>query len=326
MILADKIILLRKKQGWSQEELAERLEVSRQSVSKWESGLSIPDLNKIIGMSELFGVSTDYLLKDEIEEPSFSEPKEEPEESVRMLEAEEANAYLDTVDRISWRMAFAVLLCILSPVCLIVLGGLASETVLTMSEGMAACIGLVTLFSLVGIAVAIFIPNGIILSKYAYLEQEPFTLAYGVKGIVEKRKQTYSSHYIALLTVGTLLCIVSVIPLLVFGSLGAKDAVLICCTGLILVLCSIGVFLMVRACYINGSFERVLQTGEFSAKKKRIAKENELADGAYWGIATAIYLLTSFLTSAWHITWIIWVIAGAFNPLFLYLIEKNKKS
>ena len=67
MILADKIITLRKKQGWSQEELAEKLEVSRQSVSKWEGGLSVPDLNKIIAMSTLFGVSTDFLLKDELE-------------------------------------------------------------------------------------------------------------------------------------------------------------------------------------------------------------------------------------------------------------------
>ena len=45
MILADKIIDLRKKNGWSQEELAEQLGVSRQSVSKWESGMSVPDLN-----------------------------------------------------------------------------------------------------------------------------------------------------------------------------------------------------------------------------------------------------------------------------------------
>ena len=68
MILADKIIKLRKQQGWSQEQLAEMLNVSRQSVSKWEGGLSIPDLDKIIKMSSLFGVSTDYLLKDELEE------------------------------------------------------------------------------------------------------------------------------------------------------------------------------------------------------------------------------------------------------------------
>ena len=63
MILADKIIDLRKKNGWSQEELASQLGVSRQSVSKWESGQSIPDLDRILKMSTIFGVSTDYLLR-----------------------------------------------------------------------------------------------------------------------------------------------------------------------------------------------------------------------------------------------------------------------
>ena len=61
MILADKIIELRKKNGWSQEELAEKLHVSRQAVSKWEGAQSVPDLNKIISMADIFGVSTDYL-------------------------------------------------------------------------------------------------------------------------------------------------------------------------------------------------------------------------------------------------------------------------
>ena len=68
MILADKIMRLRKQNGWSQEELAEKMGISRQSVSKWESGTSIPDLDKIIKMSGIFGVTTDYLLKDDIEE------------------------------------------------------------------------------------------------------------------------------------------------------------------------------------------------------------------------------------------------------------------
>ena len=67
MILADKVMALRKKNGWSQEELAEKLNISRQSVSKWESGASLPDIDKIIALSSLFGVSTDYLLKEELE-------------------------------------------------------------------------------------------------------------------------------------------------------------------------------------------------------------------------------------------------------------------
>ena len=61
MALADKIIDLRKKAGWSQEQLAEHLDISRQSVSKWESGASVPELDKIIKISDLFGVTTDYL-------------------------------------------------------------------------------------------------------------------------------------------------------------------------------------------------------------------------------------------------------------------------
>ena len=67
MILADKIIELRKKSGWSQEELAEKMNVSRQSVSKWEGAQSVPDMERILRLSEIFGVSTDYLLKDDLE-------------------------------------------------------------------------------------------------------------------------------------------------------------------------------------------------------------------------------------------------------------------
>ena len=67
MILAEKIAEQRKKNGWSQEELAEKLSVSRQSVSKCESDQSVPDLNRVLKLAEIFGVATDYLLKDEIE-------------------------------------------------------------------------------------------------------------------------------------------------------------------------------------------------------------------------------------------------------------------
>ena len=60
MLLSEKIMSLRKRNGWSQEELAQKLGVSRQSVSKWESMASMPDIQKIMAMSELFGVSTEF--------------------------------------------------------------------------------------------------------------------------------------------------------------------------------------------------------------------------------------------------------------------------
>lgn len=63
MNMADRIQYLRKTKGLSQEELANKVGVSRQAVSKWESGQSTPDIEKIIIMSELFEVTTDYILK-----------------------------------------------------------------------------------------------------------------------------------------------------------------------------------------------------------------------------------------------------------------------
>ena len=93
MILADKIINLRKKAGWSQEELAEQLNVTRQSVSNWEGARAVPDMEKVVQMSRIFGVSTDYLLKDEIEEDNSEDNvqviSEQPLRKVTMEEASE---------------------------------------------------------------------------------------------------------------------------------------------------------------------------------------------------------------------------------------------
>ncbi len=92
MNISEKILKLRKEKGLSQEAFAEKLGVSRQSVSKWESGGTLPDIDKIIAMSELFGVSTDYLLKDETPETAVpDEPSEEIAETP-------SDTYEDEVD------------------------------------------------------------------------------------------------------------------------------------------------------------------------------------------------------------------------------------
>ena len=69
MTFCEKLADLRRRSGMSQEQLADRLGVTRQSVSKWESGTAMPELVKLIALSELFDVSVDYLVKDWIEDP-----------------------------------------------------------------------------------------------------------------------------------------------------------------------------------------------------------------------------------------------------------------
>jgi len=84
-VLSDKLYQLRKKSGLSQEQLAEQLNVSRQSISKWESGVSTPESEKLIAISEYFGVTLDYLMKDVEEEPPKKESGEKPERRGRSI-------------------------------------------------------------------------------------------------------------------------------------------------------------------------------------------------------------------------------------------------
>ena len=114
MILADKIVFLRKKAGWSQEELAEKLGVTRQSVSKWEGAQSVPDMDKVVSMSRLFGVTTDYLLKDELEEEAPCAAAEDVDTPLRRVSMEQASAYLALRRAAAPKIAVATALAILA--------------------------------------------------------------------------------------------------------------------------------------------------------------------------------------------------------------------
>ena len=72
MTFSEKLYKLRKHKGLSQEQLAERLAVSRQAISKWESGTAMPESEKLLVISRFFGVSLDYLMKDELEDEDCS--------------------------------------------------------------------------------------------------------------------------------------------------------------------------------------------------------------------------------------------------------------
>ena len=74
MKLSEKIVTLRKQKGWSQEELADKLNVSRQAVGKWETETALPEVDKILQLATLFDVSTDSLLNDDVQLPQTQQP------------------------------------------------------------------------------------------------------------------------------------------------------------------------------------------------------------------------------------------------------------
>ena len=114
MKLNDKIYELRKKEGLSQEALAEKLGVSRQSVSKWETGEATPEVGKLLALSKLFGVTTDYLLDDEAEEEKEAEM---PSSSFEVTSVNEAPTKKSKNS--ARKLLIALLICIL--LCIFVL-------------------------------------------------------------------------------------------------------------------------------------------------------------------------------------------------------------
>ena len=313
MILADKIIELRKKSGWSQEELADRLGVSRQSISKWEGAQSVPDMNRILKISEVFGVSTDYLLKDELSLPDIVDTIPVDTDSVvKRVSMEEASSFLQFKDVESSRVSLGVMLCIFSPVLLIILAALQEAGRIGLSENQAAGIGLAALLVLIATAVALFVVTSIQGNRYEYMEKEAIDTEYGVDGMAREKQEKFRPAYTGQLTSGIVLCVASVIPLflsmILYG--GDDDLPYTISAGILLILVGLGVYLIVRASIIWGGTCMLLEEGDYTRRKKEEERKNAPVAAIYCGLAVAIYLGYSFVTNRWDQSWIIWPVAG----------------
>ena len=330
MMMADKIILERKKNGWSQEELADRLHVSRQSVSKWEGAQSVPDLNKVIAMADLFGVSTDYLLKDELEElpmvQEMSVTVDQEGEAVRMVSLDEAHSYLSAAERSARQISVGVMLCILSPILLIIGASAGAAGLIPLTEDQASILGCIILMLIVAAAVFLFVKNGMQLLKYDYLENELIDTEYGVISLAKERKQEYEHSHLMGMTVGVILCVLSAVPIL-GAALAAEDNELLMSVGvgITLVLIAVGVWQIVRVSIIWESYQKLLEEGDYTRKKKR--SKDSVLSGIYWAIVTAVYLGWSFWSMEWHRTWIIWPVAGVLYAVVRSIEEamQNRK-
>lgn len=306
MILADKIVRLRKKNGWSQEELAEQMNVSRQAVSKWEGAQAIPDLEKLLQLSKLFGVTTDYLLKDEKEGEEFTD---DITVSVRQVSLDEAYAFLAWRKTAALWIAAATFLCIISVIPLLLLGAASESPAYHISEDVAGGAVLIFLLVIVAIAVAMFSFCGFKNTPYTFLEKEPFEPLYGVEGMVRERQKAYQKTYMKGNIIATCLCILSPITLFI-GMFSGDDFFIITMLALTMVIAGIGVTLFILVGVPWASMQKLLKEGDYSEKNRRREPLTRAVSGIYWLSATAIYLGWSFATEQWNFTWIVWPIAG----------------
>lgn len=326
MILADKIIRLRKKNGWSQEDLAEKMNVSRQAVSKWEGTQTIPDLGKILQLASLFGVTTDYLLKDEIEDEEFI--SDSSDSVIKKVSLEEAHQFIEHRKWASFRIAIATFMCILSPITLFILIGASETGVFPISEESAVLYGLIALFLIVAAAVAIFVHCGFKNDPYKYLDEvAPIELEYGVKGMVQDKQKAFRHTYTRSNIIAICLCVVSPV-LLITAAFGNDGFLVLVMLAVTMLLAGIGVFMFILNGVQWASMQKLLREGDYSPEGLRKSGVKEAVGWAYWLALTAIFLWWSFAKNAWEISWLVFLLGGLLFAAVMAIcdvfLDKNK--
>ena len=332
MRLAEKIFTERKRLGLSQEQFAEQMEVSRQAVSKWESGQSMPDLDKLVLMSQIFGVTTDYLLKEEGDitpeyekEPtqaSYSEKEINSsgddlayeEGKIRKLRTEEVEEYQAVYFKSAQRISWGVFLCIISVVLYS-----AVNTYLLLAEGITMRGGLaaVPILLCAAAAVAIFVSSSMRLERYTFFKTEPFILPEKEKERLEGEYEKFYKVFTFRITAGVVLCIAAVIGCVIcnatYDTTGNPVWEDIAAMVLFAVI-AIAVRFFVLAGMEKDCYDVLLQQNGFTRVRKKERKESEeiigTVAGVYWCLVTTGYLGYSFITHDWGRSWIVWPVAG----------------
>ncbi len=295
MSVAENLQTLRKKHGITQEQLADELGVSRQAISKWETGEAFPETDKLIALCERFGVSCDTLLRGTVSEPDLPDRKDGKNEKRR-------------IDRFSLMMAFGVG---------IILFGIA-VCVLLCGFGKLYGNDLLNVFG--GASVLLCVACSVFLFVYGGITNENFKKANPERQSVpaedaEKFLRRFPLAMAALISGVMLLVVMLVLGFALFADGDTKQDELIGCivatvffAGLSVCvggLCLMGIR---REGYTAaGTRSEARADGERESTLKRLAGG---ISGAIMMTATVVFLLCGFLGDFWHPAWVVFPIGG----------------
>ena len=331
MTFSEKISALRKQKGWSQEELAEKLMVTRQAVSKWESAQSMPDLDKLVQLSEALDVSTDYLLKDEQAQSAPVPAAAEQTVKPRHVTQEEAKRFLQLQMAAIPKTTLGVALCVWSPIALIGLPVLRSTFNWGFPEEICSGIGLCVLLVMVAAGVALLLTAGGTLREFEYLEREPIETDNGAREQALHMQREMASFCTRQNTIGVVLCILSVLPLFALMCVpGVPDGYYSLAVCALLLLVGIACLLLVRTGSMRGAVDKLLEQGDYTRENKAKSRFVGAVSAAYWLVVTAAFLFYTFCPNGNgqpQYSWFIWAIAGVlYGALMAALSVYRKKS
>lgn len=205
-----------------------------------------------------------------------------------------------------------------------ILSVMSEKAIYNISENVAAGIGMITLLIFIANAVTLFILSSSKTSAFEFLENEIFETSYGVTGMVKERKEEYRESYTKNIAIGVCFCVLSLVPLFAAIIISEDDLFMVSMVAVMLALIGIGVNFIVKTCIIWESFDKLLQEGEYSKRKKKEKIASSKVNTIYWSVVTAGYLAYSFISSQWHFSWIIWPVAAVLYPAVISIFASHK--
>ena len=305
--------------------------VTRQAVSKWESAQSMPDLDKLVQLSEALGVSTDYLLKDEQAQSAPVPATAEQTVKPRHVTQEEAKRFLQLQMAAIPKTTLGVALCVWSPIALIGLPVLRSTFNWGFPEEICSGIGLCVLLVMVAAGVALLLTAGGTLREFEYLEREPIETDNGAREQALHMQREMASFCTRQNTIGVVLCILSVLPLFALMCVpGVPDGYYSLAVCALLLLVGIACLLLVRTGSMRGAVDKLLEQGDYTRENKAKSRFVGAVSAAYWLVVTAAFLFYTFGPKGNgqpQYSWFIWAIAGVlYGALMAALSVYRKKS
>lgn len=305
MNFSENLYRLRQQKGLSQEQLAETLGVSRQSVSKWESGAGYPEMDKILALCEIFSCTMDELIRGEVKKESDAAKKAE------------CDALFGKVSKL---FGLAVFLIVFGAAVLVAIAGVDNA----LGDGMYTILSVCFLLLLVAIAVAIFILQGNRLEDYK--KNNPDRKILYTKEEREKVRGAASLHT----AIAVAAIILAVAGMLIFYSVWVEREAELEQSVFSTLPVGILIFVVAISCYFFVSDGMLAEKFEEGKRGRRRRDLPEAISGIIMLTATAIYLLCGFLWSLWNIAWVVFPIGGIIcagvNIIFSVFQNKEEKT
>ena len=300
MGFSENLQILRKKQNMSQEQLAEKLEVSRQAVSKWESGSGYPETEKLITICELFNCSIDEILKGKFSENIGGDKKE----------------YESLMNKFSKGIALAVALILIGVTIFMYIVGIPT------SENMKdkyAIIGIAVLLLFVVAAVPIFIILGI--EQENYRRKNPKIPNMYTDEEIEK----FNSKFAKKIAIAVMINILSVIQLvLLYGiEIVSEESTIpiVILLGMTVISVYMYVYYGIQKTKYDIEIYNKISSRTYKDPNDKVGKMS----GVIMLIATMIFFICGIVYNLWHIAWIVFPIGGMMCGIVAIIFENSEE-